>query len=106
MSLADPSRDETNRWRCASNSRDMGVRTEQQPRRILAMSGSLRRVSSNTALVHAAAALVPHGVEVLVYPRLAALPLFNPDLDGDTPPAAVVEFRLELDGSDAVLISS
>jgi len=101
-----PPIDETNRRRCASKSRDMRVRTEQQPVRILAISGSLRRVSSNTALVHAAAELVPDGVDVRVCTRLADLPLFNPDLDGDSPPAAVVQFRLEIDASNAVLISS
>jgi chromate reductase, NAD(P)H dehydrogenase (quinone) len=74
--------------------------------RILAISGSLRRLSSNTALILAAADLAPQGVEVRVYEHLAELPLFDPDLDGDQPPAAVAEFRLELNACAAVLISS
>ena len=45
-------------------------------------------------------------MEVRVYTQLAELPLFNPDLDGDEPPTAVAQFRLELDASAAVLISS
>jgi len=63
-------------------------------------------VSSNTALVHAAADLAPDGVEVRVYTRLAELPVFNPDLDGDQPPTVIAQFRLELQASAAVLISS
>jgi len=63
-------------------------------------------VSSNTALVHAAADLAPDGVEVQVYTRLAELPVFNPDLDGDQPPTVIAQFRLELQASAAVLISS
>jgi NAD(P)H-dependent FMN reductase len=78
----------------------------RQPLRILAISGSLRRVSSNTALVHAAVDLAPEGLEVRVHGQLAELPPFNPDLDGDRPPTAVTQFRLALAASAAVLISS
>lgn len=74
--------------------------------RILAISGSLRRLSSNTALVRAATELAPERVEVRVYTHLGELPLFNPDFDGDQPPQAVAQFRGELNASDAVLISS
>jgi NAD(P)H-dependent FMN reductase len=83
----------------------MSIQTGQ-PLRVLAISGSLRRRSSNTALIHAATALAPEGVEVRVYTQLADLPLFNPDLDGDQPPAVVAQFRSELDACAAVLISS
>jgi len=79
---------------------------EHKPLRILAISGSLRRLSSNTALVHAAMALAPEGLEVRVYAQLAELPPFNPDLDDDHPPAVVRQFRLELEASSALLISS
>lgn len=74
--------------------------------RILAVSGSLRTASSNTALVRAAVELAPDGVEVRVYNGLAELPHFNPDLDDDTPPPPVVHLRSQLAAADAVLISS
>jgi hypothetical protein len=51
---------------------------------ILAISGSLRRVSSNSALVEALARLAPDAVDVSIYRELAELPPFNPDLDGDS----------------------
>jgi chromate reductase, NAD(P)H dehydrogenase (quinone) len=73
--------------------------------RVLAISGSLRRASSNTALVDAAARLAPASVHVSIYRELATLPPFNPDLDNQTP-AAVTRFRHELQACDAVLISS
>lgn len=72
---------------------------------ILAISGSLRRASSNGALVGAVARLAPDTVEVSIYGELAALPPFNPDLDGDAP-AAVGRLRAALQACDAVLISS
>jgi hypothetical protein len=48
---------------------------------LLAISGSLRVASSNTALLRAVAQLAPVGVEIDLYERLAGLPHFNPDLD-------------------------
>ena len=77
--------------------------------RLLAISGSLRSASSNTALLRAATALAPEGVEVSVYEGLAGLPHFNPDLDdldAGTAPPAVMDFRSRLDASDGVIISS
>lgn len=78
--------------------------------RILAISGSLRAASSNTALLKAAVRLAPEeGVEIVLYEGLAELPHFNPDLDdldGGTAPPAVGDLRSRLDASDGVLISS
>ena len=70
--------------------------------RILAISGSLRLVSSNTALLRAAARLAPRGIEITVYDGLGDLPHFNPDLE----PPSVISFRNQLQASDGVLISS
>lgn len=74
--------------------------------RLLALSGSLRAVSSNTAALLAAARLAPAGVEVVLYERLGELPLFNPDLDTEAPPAVVVALRREIERCDGVLICS
>jgi chromate reductase, NAD(P)H dehydrogenase (quinone) len=74
--------------------------------RILAISGSLRSGSSNTAVLQAIAALAPVEVHVVLYSGLSQLPPFNPDLDTETPPPAVTEFRKQLLASHGVLISS
>jgi NAD(P)H-dependent FMN reductase len=47
----------------------------------LAVSGSLRRASSNSFLLEAAAAAAPPGLRIIVYRSLGELPHFNPDLD-------------------------
>src|SRR5215213_1044561 len=73
--------------------------------RILAISGSLRRVSSNTSLLGAAALLAPEGVEVIVYDGLGDLPHFNPDLEANEPPA-VTGLRAQVRAADGLLISS
>jgi chromate reductase len=73
--------------------------------RILAISGSLRAASANTALLRAAASLAPAGVEIEVYGGLGELPHFNPDLEADEPPA-VTDLRQRVRCADGLLISS
>lgn len=77
------------------------------PVRVLAISGSLRRISSNGTLLSAAARLAPASVEISSFATLADLPPFNPDLDDDRKtPLAVDRFRRTLAAHDAVLISA
>jgi len=74
--------------------------------RVLAISGSLRRSSSNTALLAAAVRLAPSDVDIALFRGLAELPPFNPDVDQAGVPESVNEFRTQLHACDAVLISS
>jgi len=73
--------------------------------RSIAISGSLRRESTNTNALKALALLAP-GVEL--YEGLGDLPHFNPDLDveGATPPPPVEELRSLLRAADLVVIST
>jgi NAD(P)H-dependent FMN reductase len=74
---------------------------------ILAISGSLRATSSNTAVLQALAILAPrHGMHVTLYEGLGTLPHFNPDLDWDEPPPPVGELRQLIGRSAGLLISS
>lgn len=78
--------------------------------KILALSGSLRAASSNSAILRVAARVAPVPIVVRVYPGLDALPFFNADLDrgfdDKALPEAVRALRAAIAGSDAVLISS
>jgi chromate reductase, NAD(P)H dehydrogenase (quinone) len=74
--------------------------------RLLAISGSLRAVSTNTALLKAAMLLAPPGVEIVLYDGLARLPHFNPDLDVAPLPEAVAAWRAEVARADGLLFSS
>jgi chromate reductase, NAD(P)H dehydrogenase (quinone) len=73
--------------------------------RVLAISGSLRASSSNTALLQAAAVLAPPGVEVTLYDRLGDLPQFNPDIDGELVSTSVKDLRSRLQAADGVVFS-
>lgn len=70
---------------------------------ILAVSGSLQPRSANTAVLRAALRMAPEGQAVSLYPTIGELPFFNPDLDGETPPAAVTAWREALKAADAVV---
>ncbi len=73
---------------------------------LLAFSGSLRRASTNTAVLEALGRLAPVGVEIVIYREISALPHFNPDDDGDTPPPAVISLRKLVGSSRGLLIAA
>jgi chromate reductase len=73
--------------------------------RLLAISGSLRRDSHNTALLRAAASLLPPGVDLAIYERLGELPPFNEELVANRP-ATAQHLWDEIDAADGVLIST
>jgi NAD(P)H-dependent FMN reductase len=76
-----------------------------EPTRILAISGSLRSASINTALLRAAARLAPPNMAVELFGELGELPLFNPDIEASDPPS-VAQLRTRLIAADGVLIAS
>ena len=76
--------------------------------KILALSGSLRTNSYNTAIVKALQHL---NSNVEIYEDLGKLPLFNPDLDihtvdEDNSPKSVVEFRAKVREADIFILST
>lgn len=72
---------------------------------ILAISGSLRAASTNSALVAALAQNAPPDCHVFVYDGLGRLPIFNPDDEGErTPPQAAVLIDA-VTAADGVIVS-
>jgi chromate reductase len=72
---------------------------------ILAISGSLRRRSLNSAALRAAArAAARSGVEVEIEEPVRALPPFDADLEAE-PPDVVRRFREACERADAVLLA-
>ena len=74
--------------------------------KVLAISGSLRAESFNTALARAAIELAPAGVVVDLYESLALLPPYDQDLDeGESEtPAAARDLRERIEEADALFI--
>jgi NAD(P)H-dependent FMN reductase len=73
--------------------------------RFLAICGSLRAASTNRVLLEAFARHAPDGVAVDLFEGVAALPLFNPDLEAGRPPA-VAELARRVGGADGLVIAS
>ena len=71
---------------------------------ILAVSGSLRAGSFNSALARAAVELAPEGVEIDVYEGLGALPPYDADVDDEETPPAVEELREHIAAADGLLV--
>jgi chromate reductase len=74
---------------------------------VLAICGSLQARSANLSLLQTAAAVAPPGVTIVLTDLLRHLPPFDPDIEANgAAPAAVVDWRRALAGSDALLIAS
>ena len=72
---------------------------------ILAISGSLRAASTNSALVAALARNAPPGCRVTVYDGLGRLPIFNPDDEGERTPLEASALIDAVTQADGVIIS-
>jgi len=74
--------------------------------RIIGISGSLRKESFNTALLRAAAELMPDGSELAVH-TIRGIPLFDQDAEAaDGIPQAVAELKEALAAADGLLLAS
>jgi chromate reductase len=72
---------------------------------VLGFSGSLRKGSFNTALLRAAAELLPEGMALEIF-DLSPLPLFNSDLEAQGMPEVVKNFKARIAAADALLIAT
>lgn len=73
---------------------------------VLAISGSLRTNSYNTALLKSAKAVAPSNMNILLYNHIGEMPHFNPDIPENSVHSSVLEFRKSIAKSDAILIST
>jgi NAD(P)H-dependent FMN reductase len=71
---------------------------------IVAICGSLRRGSSNHAILQYLGTIVPADIQYIIYNDLAQIPPFDPGLDNDTPPAPVTALRDLLTNADGIII--
>ncbi|TPN17439.1 NAD(P)H-dependent oxidoreductase [Mesorhizobium sp. B2-1-3] len=72
---------------------------------LLAISGSLRAASTNSALVAALAWNAPEGCRVAIHEGLGLLPIFNPDDEGERTPSEASRLIDAVTAADGVIIS-
>ncbi len=75
-----------------------------KPITIIAISGSLKSTSTNTAILKAIAKLASQNVDIEIFEGIDLLPHFNPEITEDIP--AVVLFRNKIKEADGVLFST
>ena len=73
-------------------------------KKVLAVSGSTRKNSTNEIILKTIAGLYQDRLDIEIYNRIDELPYFNIDLDNDSPPQSVKEFRQLIEGADGVII--
>lgn len=72
---------------------------------IIAISGSLRAASTNSALVAALAANAPDDCRVEIYDGVGRLPIFNPDDEGERTPPEAARLIEMITRADGVIVS-
>ncbi|MDH3741601.1 MAG: NAD(P)H-dependent oxidoreductase [Hyphomicrobiales bacterium] len=72
---------------------------------VLAISGSLRKASYNTALLKAARTVAPDGMSIDIA-TLDDIPLYNGDADGPEKPPAISELGQAIRAADGVLMAT
>lgn len=75
-----------------------------EPRKIIAIPGSLRQGSSNHTILRYVQTLAPAGMEVTIFEGIGNIPHFNPDMDNDSAPAEVTAFRQLVASAHGVII--
>ncbi|MDQ6437057.1 NADPH-dependent FMN reductase [Mesorhizobium sp. LHD-90] len=73
--------------------------------KLLGLSGSLRAVSTNTALLRAMQHEMPLGCRLDLHDQLGGLPIYNPDNEGERTPAAAARWNEAVCAADGLVIS-
>jgi chromate reductase len=73
--------------------------------KLLGISGALRKGSTNTALLRAAAEMLPEGVTMEIA-SIADIPMYDGDVEAQGVPAAVQAFKDKIKAADALLFAT
>lgn len=73
-------------------------------KKIIAVSGSIRKNSSNFKILKFISEHINSRYEVEIFEDLESIPHFNPDLDTENPPEKVTLFRNKILAADGVII--
>lgn len=74
--------------------------------KILTISGSTRRASSNTHLLRTLPAYAPQEVRFIECQKISKLPIFNQDDENERTPQIVLDFCEEIKAASGIIISS
>lgn len=75
-------------------------------KKILAISGSTKAISTNALYITAISRLLGADFEVINFSSITVIPHFNPDLDQENPLQAVEALRSAIKKADGIIIST
>ncbi len=75
-------------------------------KKILAISGSIRKASINTAILKYIQANFKEHLVIEIYNKVDQLPIFNPDLTDELLPPIIQALQTKIANADGVIISS
>lgn len=70
---------------------------------LLGISGSIRKQSYNTSLLHAMSDIAPGNININIFEKLSQIPIFDPDLDDDSRPDILVQLQKLIKQNDVVV---
>jgi len=73
---------------------------------VLAISGSTRKDSTNTALLQSLVDVAHESIRIEIFHGTDSLPIFSQDLEGDNTPIAVLDFCGKIASADAIILAS
>lgn len=73
-------------------------------KKVIAICGSTRQASINRSLLKAIVDLSAEDLDITIFDRIANLPQFNPDNDGENVANEVVHFRQLVSGAEGIII--
>ena len=74
--------------------------------KVLAISGSARRDSTNTAMLQAIREVAAPRFDIRVFHEIGALPVFSRDREGENTPRTVRDFMKAVEANDGLIVSS
>ncbi|MBB3289818.1 MULTISPECIES: NADPH-dependent FMN reductase [unclassified Rhizobium] len=77
----------------------------QRPIFLYALCGSQRQASTSRRLLQALQLACPDGVSIAICDLIGALPIFNPDDEGERTPPVVERFAAEIRKADGLIVS-
>ena len=92
-------------WYCSGSTAASTPAVAEQPTRVVAFAGSLRRRSFNRALIEAARELAPTGMDIEPI-EIGGLPFYDADIEAEGDPAPVAAYKEAIAAADAVLIAT
>jgi chromate reductase len=88
-----------------TNSNEFQIYVNREPIRILGISGSLRKASSNSGLLRAAQELAPKWVNFQIF-VIRDIPFYDGDLESEGDPQSVEALKAAIQNSEAVVFAT